>query len=183
MNQAFNNAFTGKANFPHFKSKVKSKWSYTTCRASKNDKNLRLEKGGWLVLPKIPGKVKTSVSKKPQGYFSFCYYHKSSEAESGLYHLAIEQHIEAPVFIDNIGCMANPIGLNLGVKNLAITSEGEVFNNPRYAYRAKKKHAIARANSANNNVRSDNTDGNFNINNNDNCYEGGGDYSYGGDVS
>lgn len=46
-----------------------------------------------------------------------------------------------------------------------------------------KKLAIARANSANNNVRSDNTDGNFNINNNDNCYEGGGDCSHGGDMS
>lgn len=46
-----------------------------------------------------------------------------------------------------------------------------------------KKHAIASANSANNNVRSDNTDGNFNINNNDNCYKGGGDCSHGGDMS
>lgn len=49
-----------------------------------------------------------------------------------------------------------------------------------------KKHAIASANSANiasNNVRSDNADGSFDINNNDNCYEGGGDCSYGGDMS
>ena len=182
MNQAFNNAFTGRANFPNFKSKVKSKWSYTTCRASKNDKNLRLEKGGWLVLPKIPGRVKTSVSRNPKGILVSA---TITKARSGKWFVSLsyEQHIEAPVFIDNIGCMANPIGLDLGVKDLAITSEGEVFNNPRYAYRAKKKHAIARANSANNNVRSDNTDGNFNINNNDNCYEGGGDYSYGGDVS
>src|SRR5699024_6337992 len=30
VNQAFNNAFAGRANFPNFKSKSKSKWSYTT---------------------------------------------------------------------------------------------------------------------------------------------------------
>ena len=77
IKQAFNSAFSGKANFPNFKSKSKSKWSYTTCRSSRNAKNLRLEKGGWLVLPKIPGRVKTSVSKKPKGCFSFCYYHEN----------------------------------------------------------------------------------------------------------
>lgn len=43
-----------------------------------------------------------------------------------------------------------------------------------------KKHAIARANSANNNVRSDSTDGNLSTNN-DSCYDGGG-YD-GGDMS
>src|SRR5699024_12707485 len=34
-----------------------------------------------------------------------------------------------------------PIGLDLGVKDLAITSEGEVFENTKYAYNAKKKLA------------------------------------------
>src|SRR5699024_7549524 len=52
-----------------------------------------------------------------------------------------EQHVEAPVFIDTLGCMANPIGLDLGVKDLAITSDGEVFDNPKHARKAKKKLA------------------------------------------
>ena len=140
ITQALGNAFAGRANFPNFKSKVKSKWSYTTCRASKNARNLRLEKGGWLVLPKIPGRVKTSVSRNPKGVLVSA---TITKARSGKWFVSLsyEQHIEAPVFIDNIGCMANPIGLDLGVKDLAITSEGEVFNNPRYAYKAKKKLA------------------------------------------
>src|SRR5699024_9928825 len=140
ITQAFSNSFAGRANFPNFKSKGKSKWSYTTCRASKNAKNLRLEKGGWLVLPKIPGRVKTSVSRNPKGVLVSATITKTRSGK-WFVSLSYEQHIEAPVFIDNLGCMANPIGLDMGVKDLAITSDGEVFDNPKHAYRAKKKLA------------------------------------------
>ena len=140
ITQAFSNAFTGRANFPNFKSKGKSKWSYTTCRASKNAKNLRLEKGGWLVLPKVPGRVRITVSKNPKGVLVSATITKT---RSGKWFVSLryEQHVEAPVFIDNLGCMANPIGLDMGVKDLAITSEGEVFNNPKHARKAKEKLA------------------------------------------
>ena len=140
VNQAFNNAFAGRANFPNFKSKSKSKLSYTTCRASRKSKNLRLEKGGWLVLPKIPGRVKTSVSRNPKGVLVSA---TITKARSGKWFVSLsyEQHVEAPVFIDNLGCMANPIGLDLGVKDLAITSDGDVFENPKYARKAKEKLA------------------------------------------
>lgn len=140
MNQAFNNAFAGRANFPNFKSKMKSTWSYTTCRASRNARNLRLEKGGWLVLPKIPGRVRITVSKNPKGVLVSATITKTRSGK-WFVSLSYEQHVEAPVFIDNIGCMANPIGLDLGVKDLAITSDGDVFENPKYAYKAKKKLA------------------------------------------
>src|SRR5699024_10770494 len=140
VNQAFNNAFAGRANFPNFKSKSKSKLSYTTCRASRKSKNLRLEKGGWLVLPKIPGRVKTSVSRNPKGVLVSA---TITKARSGKWFVSLsyEQHVEAPVFIDNLGCMANPIGLDLGVRDLAITSDGDVFENPKYARKAKEKLA------------------------------------------
>ena len=140
IKQAFNSAFSGRANFPNFKSKSKSKWSYTTCRSSRNAKNLRLEKGGWLVLPKIPGRVKTSVSRNPKGALVSATITKTRSGK-WFVSLSYEQHIEAPVFIDNLGCMANPIGLDMGVKDLAITSDGEVFENPKHAYKAKKKLA------------------------------------------
>ena len=140
VKNAFDNFFNKKSNFPKFKSKMKNTWSYTTCRASKNAKNLRLEKGGWLVLPKIPGRVRTSVSQNPKGVLVSATITKN---RSGKWFVSLnyEQHLKAPVVIDNLGCMANPIGLDLGVKDLAITSEGEVFENPKYAYKAKKKLA------------------------------------------
>lgn len=140
ITQALGNFYKGHANHPNFKSKSKSKWSYTTCRASKNAKNLLLEKGGWLVLPKIPGRVKTSVSRNPKGVLVSA---TITKARSGKWFVSLsyEQHVEAPVFTDSLGCMANPIGLDMGIKDLAITSEGEVFDNPKHAYRAKKKLA------------------------------------------
>ena len=140
VNQALNNFYKGYANLPKFKSKVKSKWSYTTCRASKNAKNLRLEKGGWLVLPKIPGRVKTSVSRNPKGVLVSATITKTRSGK-WFVSLSYEQHVEAPVFTDTLGCMANPIGLDLGVKDLAITSDGDVFENPKHARKAKKKLA------------------------------------------
>ena len=92
------------------------------------------------MLPKIPGRVRITVSKNPKGVLVSA---TITKARSGKWFVSLsyEQHVEAPVFIDNLGCMANPIGLDMGVKDLAITSDGEVFNNPRYAYRAKKKLA------------------------------------------
>ena len=138
--QALSNFYKGHANFPNFKSKSKSKWSYTTCRASKNAKNLRLEKGGWLVLPKIPGRVKTSVSRNPKGVLVSATITKNRSGK-WFVSLSYEQHVEAPVFIDTLGSMANPIGLDLGIKDLAITSDGDVFENPKHASKAKEKLA------------------------------------------
>ena len=138
--QALSNFYKGHTNPPNFKSKSKSKWSYTTCRSSRNARNLRLEKGGWLVLPKIPGRVKISVSRNPKGVLVSVTITKTRSGK-WFVSLSYEQHIEAPVFIDNLGCMTNPIGLDLGVKDLAITSDGKIFNNPKHARRAKKKLA------------------------------------------
>src|SRR5699024_5019953 len=89
---------------------------------------------------KIPGRVRTSVSQNPKGVLVSATITKN---RSGKWFVSLnyEQHLKAPVVIDNLGCMANPIGLDLGVKDLAITSEGEVFENPKYAYKAKKKLA------------------------------------------
>ena len=140
VSKAFDNFFNKKSNFPKFKSKMKNNWSYTTCRASKNAKNLRLEKGGWLILPKIPGRVKTSVSQNPKGVLVSATITKTRSGK-WFVSLGYEQHLKAPVVIDNLGCMANPIGLDMGVKDLAITSEGEVFKNPKHSYKAKKKLA------------------------------------------
>src|SRR5699024_8724700 len=140
ITQALGNFYKGHANPPKFKSKVRSTWSYTTCRSSRNAKNLRLEKDGWLVLPKIPGRVKTSVSRNPKGVLMSATITKNRSGK-WFVSLSYEQHVEAPVFIDTLGCMANPIGLDLGVKDLAITSDGDVFENPKHARKAKKKLA------------------------------------------
>lgn len=68
VKSAFKNFFDGRADKPKFKSRNKSKWSYTTCRASKGARNLRLEKSGKLYLPKMSkSPIKTVVSRNPRG--------------------------------------------------------------------------------------------------------------------
>ena len=140
VNQAFSNAFAGRANFPNFKSKNKAAWSYTTCRSSRKAKNLRLEKGGWLVLPKVPSRVKTVVSQNPKGVLVSATVTKN---RSGKWFVSLqyEQNVKTPVFPETVGEMANPIGVDLGIKDLAITSEGQVFENIKHAYKAKQKVA------------------------------------------
>lgn len=134
---AYNNFFDGRAQFPKFKKRNVAKWSYTTCRASKNAKNVRLERGGWLVLPKVKGRVKVSVHQNPKGMLVSATITKE---RSGKWFVSLqyEQHIPNPVRIVGIN---NPVGLDMGIKDLAVTSNGDVFPNLKHAYREKKKLA------------------------------------------
>lgn len=141
INRAFANFFAGHAKRPVFKSRNHSKWAYTTCRASKKSKNLRLAKNGWLYLPKMPkSPVKVVVSKNPVGTLVSATIEKT---RSGKWFVSLryEHHTKAPVYPKTIDEMTNPIGVDMGLKDLAITSDGEFFANLRHAYKAKKKLA------------------------------------------
>ena len=140
LDKAFNSFYNGRTNKPVFKSKNNDKWSYSTCRGSRKAKNLRLEKGGKLVLPKVPGKIKTVVSQNPKGTLVSATITKT-RSNKWFVSLQYEQHVTVPVFPDTIGKMANPVGLDMGLKDLVITSDGQVFKNEKHAYKAKKKIA------------------------------------------
>lgn len=141
VNKAFNNFFHGRANKPQFKSKNKSKWSYRTCRMSRTSKGLRLENGGKLYLPKMPrSPIKVVVSQNPVGTLVSATIEKT-RSHKWFVSLMYEHHITAPVYPKTVQEMTNPVGIDMGIKDLAITSNGEVFENLRHAYKAKKKLA------------------------------------------
>lgn len=140
VDRAYSNFFAGRAGFPNFKSKNRSKWSYTRCRAGKGVKNLRLEKGGKLVLPKISGEVKTVVSQNPVGTLVSATITKT-RSNKWFASLQYEHHTTVPVSPETIAEITNPIGIDMGIKDLAVTSAGEVFQNAKHAYRAKRKLA------------------------------------------
>lgn len=134
---AYSNFFKGNAKFPTFKKKSKVKLSYTTCRASKSSNNLRLEKKGRLVLPRVPGKIRTVVHRNPKGVLVSATITKE---RSGRWFVSLgyEQHIpNHKVSID----MSHSVGIDMGIKDLAILSDGTVFPNMKYAYHAQKKLA------------------------------------------
>lgn len=141
VNRAFSNFFADHSKRPVFKSRNHSKWTYTTCRASKKSKNLRLAKNGWLYLPRMPkSPVKVVVSQNPVGTLVSATIEKTHSGK-WFVSLSYEHHTQAPVYPETIGEITNPIGVDMGLKELAITSDGEFFANLRHAYKAKRKIA------------------------------------------
>lgn len=132
--RAYKNFFEGNAEFPTFKKKNKSKWSYTTCRAGKSISNLRLEKKGRLVLPKIKGKIKTVVHRNPKGVLVSA---TITRKRSGKWFVSLkyEQHVVNPKIPSDI---SHPVGIDMGIKDLAILSDETVFPNMKHAYHAQK---------------------------------------------
>ncbi|MGC9503696.1 RNA-guided endonuclease InsQ/TnpB family protein [Baaleninema sp.] len=122
LSRAFVNFFEGRARYPRFKSKHKR-------QSLQYPQNVRLE-GNKLHLPKIgevycrvhrwfEGQIKTvTVSRNPDGR-----YHAS---------ILIDDGSEKP----EPNASGKAIGIDLGLKHFAVTSDGEKYNNPRHL----KKH-------------------------------------------
>jgi len=120
-----------KAGFPKFKSKKNNRQSYITNSSKNNIKvdfinnKIQLPKLKWIKCKlhrQFKGKIKLAIiSKVPSGkyYVSFCV---ESEHEELLQN-------------------NNTIGMDLGIKDLLITSDGEVINNEKLTYKYEKKLA------------------------------------------
>lgn len=122
------NTKTCKVGFPKFKSKKNNNKSYRT-------------KGEWIrikessiTLPKL-GNVKCRVSKQIEGRILSA---TISQTPSGKYFASF---ICTNVDIIQIQQTWNMVGIDLGLKEFATTSDGEVFNNPKYLTKSQKKLA------------------------------------------
>jgi len=127
---AYKNFFNGSG-FPKFRSKKDNYQTYTT----NNQKgSVRIENGK-IKLPKI-GFVKTKLHRKVVGHIKSVTISKNP---SGKYYISIltEQEIEQLPTIDK------KVGVDLGLKDFAITSDGEVFANPKFLRRTEKQLAKA----------------------------------------
>ncbi|MDW0118087.1 transposase [Sporosarcina thermotolerans] len=111
---AYKNYFKGKAKYPKLKSRKKSKLSfYNDTGKLKVKRNLVLiEKVGWI---KTSEQIPMGVSyTNPRISFDNKYWYIS---------VGIEQEFEQPELTDEI------IGIDLGIKELAVCSNGQVFKN------------------------------------------------------
>lgn len=140
VNRAYSNFFNGVSDKPVFKKKNVHKWSYTTCRASKTSRNLRLEKGGNLTLPKVPGRVRTVVSKNPRGTLVSATITKT-RSDKWFVSLQYESHDKVVVRPDTVELLSSPVGVDMGIKELAITSDGVTYGNNKVGYLFKKRIA------------------------------------------
>jgi putative transposase len=134
LNKAYENFFREikKGNkdqgFPKFKSKHNHEYKY---RTSFTNGNIEI-KNNKVKLPKL-GWLKIAQSKDIQGRILNCTITKTC---SGKYFVSI---CCADVEIERYKYNSNIVGLDLGLKDFAITSEGEIIDNPKYLSKLENK--------------------------------------------
>ena len=129
LQTAYNNFFKRpEVGFPKFKSKKSHKYSYTTNNQGGNiyvsDKYIKL--------PKI-GLVKVRKHREFNGLIKSA---TVSQNPSGKYYVSVlvSQDEKEKLPISN-----NEIGIDLGIKEFAITSDGEMIENPKYLRKSEKR--------------------------------------------
>ena len=129
MDSAYQKFFKEHTGYPKFKSKKNPKRSYTTNFTNGNieviDNKIKLPKLKW---------VKAKIHREFQGQIKSA---TISQAPSGKYFVSILVETEH-IPMDSTGSM---IGIDLGIKDLLITSNGEKFDNIHTTKKYEKKLA------------------------------------------
>ena len=129
LEAAFNNFFKKRAKFPKFKSKH-SKNSFTVPQYAS-------VAGGRLFIRKFKEGIKCRVHREIKGKIGKVAITKTS---SGKYFVSVFTTEEYVTPFKNTG---KSVGIDLGLKDLLITSDGDTFNNNRYTRRYECKLAKA----------------------------------------
>ena len=125
LEAAYNNFFKKRAKFPNFKSKH-SKNSFTVPQSAS-------VAGGRLFIRKFTEGIKCRVHREIKGKIGKIIITKTP---SGKYFVSIFTEEE---YITPIKKSGNSIGVDMGLKDLLITSDGETFKNNRYTRRYEYK--------------------------------------------
>ena len=129
LQSAYNNFFTrSEVGFPKFKSKKNHYYSYTTNNqkgsVSISDRYIKLPKIGLIRVKKhryFTGVIKSvTVSKIP----------------SGKYYVSVLVDCEEQ---EKLPQLNSKIGIDLGIKEFCITSDGKMIENPKYLRKSEKK--------------------------------------------
>ena len=126
---AYTNFFQKRAKFPNFKSK-RSKNSFTVPQFASIA-------GNRLFIPKFKEGIKCRVHREIKGEIGKV---TISKTPSGKYFVSVFTEEE---YITPIKKTGKSVGVDMGLKDLLITSEGETFKNKRYTRRYERKLAKA----------------------------------------
>ena len=130
LESAYKKFFKEKTGFPKFKSKKTNRFSYRT-----NFTNGNIEYcGKYIKLPKL-GKVKIRDKQTPQGRILNA---TISKEPSGKYYVSL---CCADIEIKKYETTNSKIGLDLGIKEFCITSNGKTIENPKYLKKSLNKLA------------------------------------------
>lgn len=127
LQTAYNNFFKRpEVGFPKFKSRKNNRFSYTT-----NQRTIKINKN-YILLPKI-GLVRIKKHRDLEGKIKSA---TISKVPSGKYYVSILVNCEEQ---EELAQSNNKIGIDLGIKEFAITSDGGMIENPKYLRKSEKK--------------------------------------------
>ena len=121
LDSAYKNFFKRHAGYPKFKSKKSHRFSYKSKCINGNIKYC----DKYIKLPKL-GLVKTKNKLIPQGRILNA---TVSQEPSGKYFVSL---CCTDVDIKPLGKTGNVVGIDLGIKDFCVTSDGETIPNPKY---------------------------------------------------
>lgn len=131
LNKAYRNFFRDKSvGFPKFKSKKKNRHSYTT----NNQKGTIYIEDKYIKLPKLKSMIKIVQHRQFDGEIKSC---TVSKTPTNKYYISILVDED----IKQLPKSNNKIGIDLGITDFAITSDGEVFENPKWLRKSERRLA------------------------------------------
>ena len=128
---AFSRFFSHQNSYPKFKLKRFDKQSYTTLN---NNNTIRLIDNTHIRLPKL-GNVRIKLSKQIGGKIKRATISKS---KSGNYYVSLCCDVDDILQLDKTGAI---IGIDLGIKDFLIDSNGNKIENPHYYVKTQQKLA------------------------------------------
>lgn len=130
LDNSFTKFFREKKGFPKFKSKHNNRQSYATIT------NVHLlPEINKIQIPKL-GKVKIRIDRLPKGTFKTCTV-KKTPTNKYFVVLTVDENIKTPN--KPIVTEDTTIGIDLGIKDFAILSDGRKFANPKYLLKNLKR--------------------------------------------
>jgi putative transposase len=129
LDKAYKNFFRDKSvGFPKFKSKKNNYYSYTT----NNQKGTVYIDNNYVKLPKLKSMIKIVQHKEFNGTIKSC---TISKTPSGKYYISMLVETDIKQFEKN----DNKIGIDLGIKEFAICSNGYRYANPKHLRKLEER--------------------------------------------
>lgn len=133
LDEAYSKFFKKTAGFPAFKSKRKSKQSFEV------PQNLIVDfDHGRIEIPKFKYPIKARFHRKFVGQIRTCTI-KRTPTNKYFVSILVEDGVAIP--IKQEPNFKESIGIDVGIKSFAVTSEGEEFENPRHFVKSQEKLA------------------------------------------
>ena len=131
LDKAYKNFFRDKSvGFPKFKSKKTNRFSYTT----NNQNGTIYIDNGYIKIPKLKSKIKIVLHRQFKGLIKSATISKTTSNKYYISILVDTENIKLPK-------SNNKIGVDLGLKEFAICSNGDRFDNPKNLRKSEKKLA------------------------------------------